>query len=362
MNSEAPLKPKSVIIILVVIFATIGSVIAALVINNNIIQYSSPPKQISIIVRDGSKAQNDSKDSVVFNLAVIPKFPIGTFIPAETTTSNIIERNMLYHQNAVFPVWGMLIIIMITIASGSVPVFIAQIIQLKTTFNLGTKQVVAGFIYAIIILVYLAISSSAGKGYYNPPKIIDDFHILLTKGNILNGIVVATILLMLPAITVMFLIGPASDTLFKKKITKLNFETTVNQLELLNQLLENSLRVLSVIVVFSVLTSSALRESIKATIEIDRYDIFPTEVSYVYGLYFSLFLCVIYIPVYYYLKQQYNYLKTASVEAEDLGENKEKVLSSINLNNSAIDNIKVALTVLAPLLSSFLPENLHFLK
>ena len=219
-----------------------------------------------------------------------------------------------------------------------------------------------GSLFAILIAVYLILSSSSGKGYYNPPKIIDDFHILLTGGNILVGIVIATIFLMLPVLIVMFLIGPASDKLFIRKITKQNAEKAADGLEQLNQVLRNALQVLSVIVVFTVLTSSALKDSIKATVEIEGYDIFPASVSYVYGMYFSLFLCIMYMPIYFYLKRQYNYLKDAVAETGESDENKQKVLNAVDFKSSALDNLKLALTVLAPLLSSFLPENIHFLK
>ncbi len=359
MGAIEGFKPKSIIIILIVLFATIGCIICTFIINNNIIQFSSLPKDITIKVRDGALG---SKDSVIFNLPVKSKIPLASYNPGSVELSTKVERNMLYHQNSFFPVWGMLILIMITVASGSVPAFIAQIIYMKNSFELNKNQIIYSLLYAILILFFLAVSNSAGKGYYTPQKIIDDFHILLTSGKIIEGIVLATILLMIPVLTLVFLIGPASDTLFKSEITKINFKKAAQSLNQLNQQLRSALQILAIIVVFSVLTSSALRESIKATIEIGGYNIFPTEVSFVYGMYFSLFLCITYIPVHYYLSQQYNYLKSLSFDSEDLDKEKEAVLSLYNLKSSALDNIKMALTVLAPLLSSFLPENLHFLK
>jgi len=119
---------------------------------------------------------------------------------------------------------------------------------------------------------------------------------------------------------------------------------------------------LSVIVVFSVLTSGTLKETIKATVHIEGYDIFPAEVSYAYGIFFSLFLCVVYMPVYFYLKRQYSYFKTVLNGMEDFGDAKEKLLASLDFKTSALDNLKTAITMLAPFITSFLPENLHFIN
>jgi hypothetical protein len=346
-------------IIITVVCAAAGFIITKSFMNENLIQYASLPKTVSLKVHDGAKNESDS---VVFNLPVISKFAIDTFPPETEIKSNVVERNILFHENPYFPVWGMLVLVMITIASGSVPVFVAQILQLKRNFGLDGKQIAAGIIFAVIVAIFLALSNSSAGGYYRPQKILSDFHIIFNNGNMLVGIVVATILLMLPIFTAMFLIGPACDKLLNQKISKDNIEIVATKFEMLNQSLRGALQVSAIIVVFTVLTSGTLKETIKATVEIKGYDIFPTEVSYTYGIFFSLFLCVIYLPIYFYLKQKYIDLKGAAAGISDLGENKEKVLAAIDFKTSAIDNLKTALTMLAPLLSSFLPENLHLFK
>jgi len=350
-------KPKSAGIIIVVAFAAAGFLITKYFISENLIQYSTLPTTISFKVHDEAKGEGDS---VIFNLPVVSKFSIDTFPKETEAKGSIIERNILYHENPYFPVWGMLVFVMITIASGSVPVFIDQVLQLKKNFKLNWKQIATGIFFALLIATFLALSSSSDIGYYHPPEILRDFHILFKNGNVLVGIVFGTILLVLPILTAMFLIGPASDKLLDQDINKDNIEATANKLEILNQSLQIALQVLAVIVVFTVLTTGALKETIKATVEIRGFDIFPTYISYVYGLFFSLFLCVIYLPIYFYLKQKYIYLKAAAAGMVELGDNKEKVLSAVDFKSSAMDNLKTALTMLAPLISSFLPENLHF--
>jgi len=356
---EYSTRPGSIGILITVICATAGFIITKYFMNENLIQYASLPKTISFKVHDGAKSGDDS---VIFNLPVISKFPIDTFSHETETKSRVVEENVLFHENPYFPVWAMLVLVMITIASGSVPVFVGQVWQLKNNFNLDWKQIAIGIGFAILMVVFLVLSNSSVRGYYHPPKILEDFHILFKNGNLLLGIVVATTVLVLPVITAMFLIGPASDNLLRDGVNKDNIEAVANKLEILNQSLRSALQVLAVIVVFTVLTSGTLKETIKGILEIKGYDIFPTEVSYVYGIFFSLFLCVIYFPIYFYLKQKYVHLKAIAAGMVELGDKKEKVLEAVDFKTSAFDNLKMALTVLAPLISSFLPENLHFFK
>jgi hypothetical protein len=84
-------------------------------------------------------------------------------------------------------------------------------------------------------------------------------------------------------------------------------------------------------------------------------------------LYFSLFLSIIYIPVYFYIKQNYNRLKEKANELNPPDDVKEKpwykdLFGDTRFEGTALDNLKLAFTLMAPLLTSFLPESLHFFK
>jgi hypothetical protein len=304
------------------------------------------------------------KDSyVTFELPVKSKLKIDKE-KNFNSSGKINEDPILYHQNPIFLIWGSLICIMIAIAAGSFPVFVSQLFELKKEFNLNAKEFLSSVVYAIMLTLFLVFSNSGGDllGYYKPDEVINHFHILFKNGNILSGIVLSTIVMLLPCFAVVFMVALSSDNILKRE--HINFDSirkSVKKIDILSKTLQGALQVLAVIVVFSVLTSNALGESIRQMIEIDSFEIFPKEISYSYGMYFSLFLCIIYIPVYYYIKQNYLILKEIAADLEE----KEIVKGTYNalfgvtkFESSPLDNLKLAFTILAPLLSSFLPKGL----
>lgn len=398
----------SIVVIVIVIFASVAYFLTSTYLKKNLIQYSTLPKEIGIKVWDASE-----KDVVVFTLPVIRKLRIDSLpqcsknnglanclplISKHRTdslthgiqTNDSLRTNILFHQNPIFLVWIMLVSIMIAIAAGSFPAFIVQIRQLKDRYKLNSRQFFTGVTYSMIVVLILGLNSCEIKGYtdligyYKPPDIINDFHILLKHDYIINCIVIATTILSIPAFLVIFLTAISSDNIsFKNSIKKsekgddaiqnytddelvkqkkMAMEVVARQFEFLNQSLKGAMQILAIIVVFSVLTSSALRMSIKSVIEIKYYDIFPVEASYVYGMYFSLFLCIMYIPSYIYLKNRFTQFKEY-INSQEVDEQwSQSVLGTVKFEGTALDNLKLAITILAPLITSFLPDSLHFIK
>jgi hypothetical protein len=280
-------------------------------------------------------------------------------------TVEIDKEDILFNRNPTFLIWTTLILIMITIASGGFPVFIWQIIQLKNTFKLNFRHVLYAILFALAVTLFLFVFQMSTTGFYMPSKIIDDFEILFKHGNIIPKIVIVTFVLQFPIIILIFMIGISANNININSINKQNIDNTVSGFSMLNQILLNSLQILAILVVFSVLTTSALQQSIKSTLIIKNIDIFPNEVSYVYGLYFSLFLAIIYIPTYIFLRNCQNNLKQNlqnEIESEKSLNTEwyKNVIANLSTGGTALDNLKLSLTVLAPLISSFLPEQLRF--
>jgi hypothetical protein len=354
---------KSKGILIVVLCATLGYFLSFSAINGNIIQYSEVQPFYTVHVLDhDSKAAGPSK-YVDFQLPVRSLLKINQVKDAKTITAGPSEETpLLFHQLPIFLIWFMLICIMISIAAGSFPVFTSQIIELKRMFNLSPKQIGGGIVYAFLLTLFL-IASNGGhtlNGYYQPDKIINDFDILLQDGNMLNHIVLATILLLLPGFTLVFLIALSSDNIISTKTNDLtSIKYAVKKIIYLSKALEGVLQIFAIIVVFSVLTSSALGQSIRETIKVEGYEIFPKETSLVYGAYFSLFLCIIYVPVYYYIKLNYDQLKELAATVEEKSAEKgtyQQIFGEVQFKNTPLENIKLAFTVLAPLITSFLPQ------
>jgi hypothetical protein len=355
-------------VLLVIVISTCTYSGISYIITRNTIQYTTFPKSINVMVYDKLLGHE-----VLRVLPVHSKIPMDTVKPfsaqlkaGNASSSSPIVSDILYNENPTFIVWTMLTCIMITIAAGSVPVFISQLIDLKTKFELKPRQVFYSVICALVLASFLAFTNRKLPGYYNPNMVMGDLHILFNNPNLLDCLIMLTIVLILPAITLIFMIGIASNNIVSDTQDVKKAADAVKKINMLNGLLNGVLQVVAVIIVFTVFTTSALGSAIKSTVEVEGLDLFPREVSYVYGLYFSLFLCIVYVPAYFNIKQNYNRLKenTANLDmtnAETTTWYKE-LLNNSKIEGSALDNIKLALTVLAPLLTSFLPEGMHLTR
>jgi hypothetical protein len=294
---------------------------------------------------------------------------------AEAPSYNKAEGSMLFNQNPAFMTWAFLICAMMSVAAGSAPFFISQIIELKRKFGLSRRKVwVGGILYAVLLDVFLFLTNNHNTSYFHPPQIIDHFHILFTSGSIIQGIIAAVLILILPGLSLMFLIGASSDSIYivaKDKVHDVHqnsiesIEEATKKIKYLNQLLQSTLQILAVIVVFSVLTTSMLGQSIRSTVSVQGFDLYPKQISYVYGLYFALFLCVIYVPVYYYLKNNYNRLKELAADPANIPDSADwysKLFGDAKFEGSALENLKLSLTIIAPIITSFLPNTFEFFK
>jgi hypothetical protein len=364
--------PKSTGILLVVLCAVLGYGITSWFVLRNVIQYSVPRKSLLIEVPNG----NRTKENVIFSLKVTSNLPIDSVSSVRPIDYvPIVKKNILFHQNPSFLIWTFLISTMISIAAGSVPFFISKIFELKKKFSLSRKKVwIGGFLYAGLLDLFIILTNNRTTGFYQPPHIIDDFHILFNDGSIISALVLTNLILILPGLVVMFLTGVSSDSIYigaKNNINDINFsnkesiEDAVKKLKYLNMLLQNTLQIMAIIVVFSVLTTSALGDSIRSTLKVEGLDLFPKQIGYIYGMYFSLFLCIVYIPIYYYLKNNYNGLKELAADPINIPNSTEwytSLFGDVKFEGSAIENLKLALTIIAPIITSFLPNTFDFFK
>lgn len=354
---------KSKGILIVVLCATIGYFVTFRVINSNTIQYSELPTHYTVRVLDNGNSTKASPKYVEFKLPVTSQLKIDKVKNAKTIAAGPShESPMLFHQVPIFLVWFTLICIMITIAAGSFPVFTSQIFELRRVFNLSPMQMGGGLLYAFLLTLFL-ISSTGGNtlnGYYQPDEIIKHFNILLQNGKLLKGFETATILLLLPGFTLVFLIALSSDNILSTSPKDFkSIKYAVKKIVYLSKALEGVLQVFAIIVVFTVLTSSALGQAIREIIKVDGYEIYPKETSLVYGAYFSLFLCIIYVPVYYYIKLNYDEVKDMAAAIEEDSKEKgtyQQIFGEVRFKNTPLENMKLAFTVLAPLITSFLPQ------
>lgn len=85
-------------------------------------------------------------------------------------------------------------------------------------------------------------------------------------------------------------------------------------------------------------------------------EIFPQNFVYLYGLMFTFYLALFYIPIFFRLKFKGRSMMNKIILNED-DDKKYKYLSKIFLmEETALDNLKATLSILAPVLSSLLPN------
>ena len=363
-NLIGPRLKTSTSILLVVMFSSLGFYLTYYTISKNIVQYGCLPKTFNI----------KTADNYSFSLPVHSKLPIDT-IRQKSYVSPAKEKDcseIAFHQNPFFMLWVILICITVAIAAGAFPFFIAQAYHLKKEFALSNKEVwLKGIIFALIICFFLSSIEMISVGFFQPYDLVDYFHILFRKGILLKDIVKTIILLILPGLVVMFLTGASSDKIYgnarfyvkdENYDSLKSIEKAAKRIKLLNGSLQSALQILATVIVFSSLSANALGKTIKATVSVDGFDLYPSITSYIYGMFFSLFLCIIYLPNYYYLKNNYNRLKELAADLKEADATPAwytSLFGEIKFEGNALENIKMALTIIAPLLTSFLPNIEH---
>jgi hypothetical protein len=170
------------------------------------------------------------------------------------------------------------------------------------------------------------------------------------------------LILVVPVIAYIFLIGYCAK-INTTNPQKQEIELATKRLSFLNNNLNRALQFLAIVVVLTGLTTSLIGNSIKATIQISAFDIFPPEMSYAYGLLFAFFLAIIYFPVSLYIKQQKSLVEEMLSENTSNDENWVKKMEKLLATKStALENLSTAFTILSPLIASFLPEHLQNFK
>ncbi|HLP12942.1 MAG TPA: hypothetical protein VK177_13490 [Flavobacteriales bacterium] len=384
---------KSYGIFIVIACCTVCYLVGYTVINDNLVEYSELSDSFSISVPAKNKRDRtiltferkkeipDTLSQQAFTLktktvedtTLLPKLSAtasaGISAPFKLVKQPIPGdhyhlRHYLFHANPMFMVWVVLVLIMITVAGGCFAAYLFQAFDLAYKYTLGWKTLANAFLFLAIIALFLTMSNADLVGYNRAQDVINEFGVLLSGGWVLTFIITFTLCLISPLLYYMFLIGLACDNVLPENDTREEVEESVTKLENLNTMLRNTFRVLSCVVAFSVITSSAFRVSLKKAINLDDrvFDVFPSDASLVYGLYFSLFLGIMYVPIYLYLKRNYGILKQKAEHLQSSMDDKEwaaKQAGKMNFNLTLTDNFKLAIMMLSPFITSLLPQQMH---
>ncbi len=273
------------------------------------------------------------------------------------------SEDLFLNRHPRFLVWGMLISIMIAISIGLLPMYCKLINIFIKDYNFRAWKISVYILLAIIIGIICYFIHITSQKLLSAVDIITDFGILFKIGiivDILNFIPLACSVF---GVAVLLMIPKAADSLSKNLEVEKDINVTISLFKKLDLITMILLYSLATIIAFSVLTTGALRESIGETIEVKGFDIFPVEIVYSYGLFFTVFLAFIYLPVQFYLK-----IKTIEIIDKlkkitrdfDVNEMKiESYIEELDVKATPFSTFTTSLTILAPLISSLLPGYLH---
>lgn len=185
---------------------------------------------------------------------------------------------------------------------------------------------------------------------------IEKFRILLNSVDIIRGIVLYTL-----AIGMIAVYG---QLLINKSVNEL--PATIHQLSageikavslkfiLLRQKLKFFLICCAALIVFAIITTQLARSAILTEIQTD-IDIVPASFVYIYGMIFTFFLAVLYLPLYHRLKQKgvamLNVAEDEAVEKE-----KDPVLKRFIIKETPVESFKITFSILAPILTTIIPN------
>lgn len=263
---------------------------------------------------------------------------------------------LLFHLNPHFLVWLVLALTMLGISFGIFPFVLNKIRIIKYAFLIPYQVVVAFFLVAILVGILFSVLIVLNPYLVSFADWIFHLGILFKNHGVLNFIIIIPTIVGLSSLIGILLIYRASLTLkidtdniasFKKKFTKLK------------EAMKFFLTVSTTLITFAVFTSATLRIAILHEVKVDNFQIIPIEFIYLYGLQFTIVLAIFYLPISYQLKQKGIHFISFNKENNKGSDESFSDLSKF-IDESTYENFKVGLSILAPLISSILPDVLHF--
>lgn len=327
-----------------IICTILGFVLSFLLIGFNIKTEPALPKSRIILSEDSTRL-----DTLQFFHRATIAYDSNKVAAPIINESKISASRFFFHFNPEFLVWVVLITIMMSISLGISPLLLDRLYYLQSWFHVKKSTlwgiVVIGIGFGFIFLVL----SLKNPYLYTYTDWIAHLGILIERIWVLKIVIAVPTITGLIALVGMIFISKSIDQLKPDKA-----HTFKEQFTLLNNSLRFFLLVSTTLITFAVFTSGALRKAIMQEVVAVGIDMIPIEFVYLYGLQFSIVLAIFYLPIYYQLRNRaQHYLNTV--------EDKEAHPSiSAFMNESISDSLKIALSILAPLISGFLPDMIHF--
>jgi cytochrome c biogenesis factor len=130
----------------------------------------------------------------------------------------------------------------------------------------------------------------------------------------------------------------------------------IEKFDAIHTAMKASLVVITISIVLTVVTTGLVGDSIRAALTIKEFDVSPPQFGYVYGLYFSLFLFVLFTPSYFFIRFKQREFLTKLKSTQGAEQAYDVAMQSLmDTDQSLAKQVKVLLVMLSPFISSFLP-------
>ncbi|MEO8588138.1 MAG: hypothetical protein ABI432_02125 [Flavobacteriales bacterium] len=334
-------------------------------------------KQAPISV-DTAKTQKPPPDTAA--KAGTPKAQQKPRKPIDSRSVDIGELLMNRYPNLL--VWSALVCLMVAFSMACVPVFIDQWLSMRVQFEDLELALGVNLLGALAVGIVMVVVPTGLPGVWTP---LDYGKLLATSFEspwVFKGPLLFTGLCACVGIGVMFSIGSGLIRLVNSSDGAMDVESVrklSERFEVLNNALRLTLYLMALMVAFAVFTSNNMRISLNAMIRIKEGDIlFPPEFVNIYGLFFSAILALIYLPLHYKLGEAGAAIAVRLERVKALAAalpppppaaapppppnpiiaTIEDALKKFKLTDKGLDNLKLALSILAPALTALLTKYL----
>lgn len=305
-----------------------------------------------------------SATHTMFQLEIDSNLQLASFYPLPDTTQAIavnkpavqLDSQLLaYNLNPKLMVWALIFSVLFGLAIGSVPLSLRRALHLARVFELSWKSILGsvGGILLFFVLV-LAVSSGDGSGkLLSAVQLMVDFKILFFNPRVIEAMVTIVVLSGSFAVYGILLINFCASGVHSGEGQSV--KQRFSKLKLLDDNLNVLLGVTSILIMLSVVALSVIHQAIQNQFTVVNAIIFPSEFIYAYGLVFTIFLAIIYLPTHFFLSQILQELK----QTQEFEEIETEGHSKMTLGGTLSKNFQVLFAIIAPLLGSALTEILQ---
>lgn len=334
-----------------IITATLGLAISFLWIFNGFKATTNLPKTVSVFEKT-AQGKKRTVGTLKFESGIkkqIDSAVSKSAIDQSAKKDDLPVEALLFHYNPYILIWAITIVILIGLAAGAVPLIIDRIVHIRKELDISWKAI--GIMIAIVVALGLVMAFSLKRPsyliYYTFWTPFAD--VIFTNHHTMSIVVTVILAFALPAllgIATLFLASQKFHRAIRLEQAEVFKEFDTRYLEI-REALTFFLIVLTSLITLTVLATGAFRKALLSAISVEGLDLAPIEFVYLYGVFFTIFLALFYAPVYFQLLSLKHEVKTNPKLSQ--------FRQSESLNVSNWQTIKILASLLAPLLSSFLP-------